>query len=127
MKKKVIAIILIIIAILGLVVYNVQKGVKEKGRDYTIEDVKEYKYFESKAMGVDWTVDGLEDRIEEIKDNNYVLTPGRYVGTEEQEDDGIPFEEKMKAITTELKAQFEESHKLEEEIKKNLEAIGYEM
>ena len=38
-----------------------------------------------------------------------------------------PFEEKMKAITTELKAQFEESHKLEEEIKKNLEAIGYEM
>ena len=65
--------------------------------------------------------------IEEIKDNNYVLTPGRYVGTEEQEDDGIPFEEKMKAITTELKAQFEESHKLEEEIKKNLEAIGYEM
>ena len=49
MKKKVIAIILIIIAILGLVVYNVQKGVKEKGRDYTIEDVKEYKYFESKA------------------------------------------------------------------------------
>ena len=58
-------------------------------------------------------------------ENNYVLTPGRYVGTEEQEDDGIPFEEKMKTITTELKAQFEESHKLEEKIKKNLEAIGY--
>ena len=63
--------------------------------------------------------------IDEIKDNNYVLTPGRYVGTEEQEDDGIPFEEKMKTITSELKEQFEESHKLEEEIKKNLEAIGY--
>ena len=63
--------------------------------------------------------------IKEIEENNYVLTPGRYVGTEEQEDDGIPFEEKMKTITTELKAQFEESHKLEEEIKKNLEAIGY--
>ena len=63
--------------------------------------------------------------IKEIEENNYVLTPGRYVGTEEQEDDGIPFEEKMKTITTELKAQFEKSHKLEEEIKKNLEAIGY--
>lgn len=60
-----------------------------------------------------------------IKENNYVLTPGRYVGTEEQEDDGIPFEEKMKTLTTELKVQFEESHKLEKEIKKNLEAIGY--
>lgn len=63
--------------------------------------------------------------IEEIKENNYVLTPGRYVGVEEQKDDGIPFEEKMKTITSELKEQFEESHKLEEEIKKNLEAIGY--
>lgn len=63
--------------------------------------------------------------IDEIKENNYVLTPGRYVGVEEAEDDGIPFEEKMKTITSELKVQFEESHKLEEEIKKNLEAIGY--
>lgn len=63
--------------------------------------------------------------IDEIKENNYVLTPGRYVGIEEQEDDGISFEEKMKTITSELKEQFEESHRLEEEIKKNLEAIGY--
>lgn len=63
--------------------------------------------------------------MDEIKENNYVLTPGRYVGIEEQEDDGIPFEEKMKTITSELKVQFEESHKLEEEIRKNLEAIGY--
>ena len=63
--------------------------------------------------------------IEEIKENNYVLTPGRYVGTEEIEDDGILFEEKMKLLTFELKVQFEESHKLEEEIKNHLEAIGY--
>ena len=63
--------------------------------------------------------------IDEIKENNYVLTPGRYVGTEEQEDDEIPFEEKMKTLTSELKVQFEESHKLEDEIKKNLEAIWY--
>ena len=64
---------------------------------------------------------------EEIQSNDYVLTPGRYVGVEETEDDGVPFEEKMKKITSELSKQFEESHKLEEEIKKNLKAIGYEI
>lgn len=64
---------------------------------------------------------------DEIKSNDYVLTPGRYVGVKETEDDGIPFEEKMKTITSELSKQFEESHKLEEEIKKNLKAIGYEI
>ena len=55
------------------------------------------------------------------------MTPGRYVGTEETKDDGIPFEEKMKTLTTELKAQFDKSHELENEISKNLEAIGYEI
>lgn len=65
--------------------------------------------------------------MDEIKENNFVLTPGRYVGAEEEEDDGIPFEEKMKILTSELKVQFEESHKLEDEIRKNLEAIGYEI
>ena len=64
---------------------------------------------------------------DEIKTNDYVLTPGRYVGVEDTEDDGIPFEEKMKNITSDLSKQFEESHKLEEEIKKNLKAIGYEI
>lgn len=64
---------------------------------------------------------------EEIKTNDYVLTPGRYVGVEDTKDDGIPFEEKMKTITSELSKQFEESHKLEEEIRKNLKAIGFEI
>src|SRR5574344_1181743 len=65
--------------------------------------------------------------LNEIKENGYVLTPGRYVGTEEQQDDGIQFEENMKSLTEELSKQFEESHKLEEEIKKNLKGIGYEI
>ena len=66
--------------------------------------------------------------MDEIKENNYVLTPGRYVGVEEEEDDGIPFEDKMKTLTIRTwKVQFEESHKLEDEIRKNLEAIGYEI
>ena len=63
--------------------------------------------------------------IEEISSNDYVLTPGRYVGVEEIENDDIPFEEKMEKLTKELGKQFEESHKLENEIKKNLEAIGF--
>lgn len=62
---------------------------------------------------------------EEVQENNSILTPGRYVGTEEQEDDGISFEEKMTTLTTELKQQFEESRKLDEEIKKVLGVIGY--
>ena len=63
--------------------------------------------------------------IDEIKDNNFVLTPGRYVGTEEQEDDGIPFEEKMADLTSKLAEQMQEGARLDEEIKKVLEAIGY--
>ncbi len=63
--------------------------------------------------------------IEEVAQQDYILTPGRYVGIEEQEDDGEPFEEKMERLTTELYGLFEESHKLEDEICKKLAAIGY--
>lgn len=64
---------------------------------------------------------------EEIAKQDYTLTPGRYVGIEEQEDDGEPFEEKMARLTSELSEMFEKSHELEAEIRKNLEAIGYEI
>ncbi len=63
--------------------------------------------------------------IDEIRKNGYILTPGRYVGMEEIEDDGEPFEEKMERLTTELAKLFKESRELEEEIRKNLEGIGY--
>lgn len=62
---------------------------------------------------------------EEIAQQDYILTPGRYVGIAEQEDDGEPFEEKMERLTSEIFGLFEESHKLENEIIKNLAAIGY--
>ncbi|MGN0497296.1 MAG: type I restriction-modification system subunit M [Lachnospiraceae bacterium] len=62
---------------------------------------------------------------EDIAKQDYILTPGRYVGIEEQEDDGEPFEEKMTRLTTELYGLFKESHSLEEEIRKKLSAIGY--
>lgn len=65
--------------------------------------------------------------LDEIREQGFVLTPGRYVGIEEQEDDGEPFEEKMARLTGELSEMFKRSRELEEEIRKRLGAIGYEM
>ncbi len=62
----------------------------------------------------------------EIGDHGFVLTPGRYVGAEEVEDDGEPFAEKMARLSAQLKEQFAESAKLEKRIAENLRRIGYE-
>ena len=64
--------------------------------------------------------------LEEIKANDYVLTPGRYVGAAPLEDDGIPFEKKMTELTQTLYEQLEESEKLDAVIRKNLGVLGYE-
>jgi len=63
--------------------------------------------------------------LEEIRKNGYVLTPGRYVGVKEEEDDGVPFREKMKKLTGELKQYFGESKKLEKEIEGNIKKINH--
>ncbi|OOE45307.1 type I restriction-modification system subunit M [Salinivibrio kushneri] len=65
--------------------------------------------------------------LDEIKKHDFVLTPGRYVGAADVEDDGIPFAEKMATLTEKLSEQFAESAKLEAEIKKNLAGLGYEL
>lgn len=65
--------------------------------------------------------------LDDIKKQDYILTPGRYVGIEEQEDDGEPFEEKMARLTTELSEMFQKSRELEEEIRQKLGAIGYDI
>jgi len=62
--------------------------------------------------------------MEEITKNNFVLTPGRYAGTKDEEDDGIPFEEKISKLTQKLSEAMEEEDKLNEEIKKQLQNIG---
>ena len=64
---------------------------------------------------------------EDIAKQDYILTPGRYVGIEEQADDGEPFDDKMKRLTGELAGLFEKSHELEQEIREKLGAIGYEV
>lgn len=65
--------------------------------------------------------------LDEISRQGYILTPGRYVGIEEQEDDGEPFEEKMARLTGELSEMFKRSHELEGEIRKRLGVIGYDI
>ncbi|MFP3090026.1 type I restriction-modification system subunit M [Treponema sp. TIM-1] len=64
---------------------------------------------------------------EEIAKQDYILTPGRYVGIPDQENDAEPFDKKMTRLTDELGGLFAESHKLEKEIKKRLGAIGWEV
>lgn len=63
--------------------------------------------------------------LDEVRGNGYVLMPGRYVGTEAAEDDGVPFEEKMNALTGQLAKQFAKSKTLERQIWENLKDIGY--
>ncbi len=65
--------------------------------------------------------------LQEIAGHGYVLTPGRYVGAAPTEDDGEPFEEKIARLTAELAAQFAESARLEEQIRRNLRHLGYEL
>jgi len=62
---------------------------------------------------------------DEIAKHGYALTPGRYVGAEEAEDDSEPFDEKMPRLVAELHAQFAESAELEKAITANLRGLGY--
>lgn len=64
--------------------------------------------------------------LSDLEKHDFVLTPGRYVGAADVEEDGEPFAEKMQRLTMQLKEQFEESARLEAEIKKNLMGLGYE-
>ena len=105
--------------------------VTKKLRELSDEDINKiastYHAYENDANYEDVAGFCKKADLDEIKVNDYILTPGRYVGVKEDEGDGIPFEEKMKALTAELRENFEESHRLEEEIRKNLGAIGYEL
>ena len=65
--------------------------------------------------------------LDEIREHSHVLTPGRYVGAPESEEDDEPFEEKMARLTSELSEQFAESRHLEDEIRKNLRGVGFDV
>uniref|UniRef100_UPI002FE040DC N-6 DNA methylase n=1 Tax=Escherichia coli TaxID=562 RepID=UPI002FE040DC len=63
--------------------------------------------------------------LQDIKDNDYVLTPGRYVGAAEQEEDGVAFETKMRELSKTLFEQMKQAEELDRAIRQNLEALGY--
>lgn len=65
--------------------------------------------------------------IKEIEKHDYVLTPGRYVGIADEEEDTEPFDAKMERLTSELKELFAEGDRLQDEVKKQLGGIGYEL
>ena len=104
--------------------------VDRKHRDFTQDDIK--KLADTFTAFQEGT---LEDKkgfcavvtTDDIAKQDYILTPGRYVGIEEQEDDGEPFEDKMKRLTSELSKMFEQSNTLQDEIRKNLGSIGFEV
>jgi type I restriction enzyme M protein len=64
-------------------------------------------------------------QLSEIEKHSFVLTPGRYVGIPDEEDDGIPFEDKMKDLTTTLAQQIEKEKVLDVQLKEQLAKIGY--
>lgn len=104
--------------------------VSRKNRELTDEDIK--KIADTYNAYADGTLENVKGfcavaETAEIAKQDYILTPGRYVGIEEQQEDDEPFEEKMTRLTGELSTLFAKSHELEEEIKKNLGAIGYEV
>ena len=104
--------------------------VTRKLRELTTEDIA--KIADTYNAFVDGTLEDEKGfcaviKTEDIAKQDYILTPGRYVGIEDQEDDGEPFEEKMARLTSELSDLFAKSHDLENEIKERLGAIGYEL
>ena len=104
--------------------------VDRKHRDFTDEDIQ--KLADTFAQFQNGTLEEVKGfcaiaDTQEIEKQDFILTPGRYVGIEEVEDDGEPFEEKMTRLTSELSDMFEKSHQLEDEIRKKLGAIGYEV
>ena len=104
--------------------------VTRKLRELTEEDIMRIaQTYQSYAEGtlVDEKGFCAVKNIKDIAEQDYILTPGRYVGIAEQEEDAEPFEEKMTRLTTELASLFEQSHTLEAEIKKQLESIGYKL
>ncbi len=104
--------------------------VTRKLREFTDEDIaKVAGAFDAFREGTFEPEKGFsaETTIEDIAKQDYILTPGRYVGIADVEEDDEPFDDKMKRLTGELSELFEESDRLQEQIKKNLEAIGYGM
>ena len=109
---------------------NMGTMVSRKLREFTDDDIaKVAGAFDAFRDGTLEEEKGFSSAVstDDIAKQDYILTPGRYVGIADAEEDDEPFEEKMARLTSEISKCFEESNRLQEQIKKNLEAIGYEL
>lgn len=98
-------------------------------RDFTLDDIKKVAcILHAWQHGDDYKdMPGFcySASLDDIRKHEHVLTPGRYVGAEEQEEDSEAFAEKMARLTAQLAQQLEDSTELEREIRKNLAGLGY--
>lgn len=106
--------------------------VNRRSREFADEDIQHIAdtYYAWKSPDGDYEdVKGFckSATLNDIRKHNYVLTPGRYVGIPDEEDDGIPFDEKIAVLSTELKSQMQESAVLDREITTQLAKIGIEL
>ncbi|KFX62383.1 type I restriction-modification system subunit M [Paraburkholderia fungorum] len=98
-------------------------------RDFTVEDIQKI----ANTLQTWQYGEGYENvpgfcysaTLNDIRKHEHILTPGRYVGAAEQDEDEEPFADKMVRLTAQLAEQFEKSAELEAEIKKNLAGLGY--
>lgn len=107
---------------------NLGKMINRKNRELTEEDIAKVSetYHNFKTQNGEYVdVPGFAKvaNLDEIKEHDFVLTPGRYVGAAEVEEDEEAFEEKMQRLTADLNEQFAKSHELEAKIKENLKNI----
>lgn len=106
--------------------------ISRKNKAFTDEDIAKISEVYHSWRNIDGKYEDIQGfcksvTIKEVEENNYVLTPGRYVGTEDVEDDGVSFEDKVTEISQSLSAHFKESIELQERIKQNLKKVGIEL
>ena len=130
--------------------FNLNKKKRDRRGQFLFIDARQLGYMKDRVLR-DFTVDdiqkiahtfhawqhseGYEDvpgfcyaaKLDDIRKHEHVLTPGRYVGAAEQEEDGEPFADKMARLTAQLAEQFAESAQLEAEIRKNVGGLGYKL
>jgi type I restriction enzyme M protein len=106
--------------------------IDRKNRTFNPEDISQvadtyHNWLNNKEAFTDEKGFCKSAKLDEIKKHKYVLTPGRYVGIPDEVDDGIPFEEKINGLTTQLKTQMQQAQELDKEIKTQLAKIGIEL
>jgi type I restriction enzyme M protein len=111
---------------------EIGRMISRKQKELTEEDISRIGEIYHSWRSIDWeqkykNSPGLckSVSIDEVRKNNYILTPGRYIEVSEGEDDGVAFGEKMKKLITELNKQFEKSEELQIRIKGNLKELGF--